>query len=343
MQRRQINQFNTFYWLINGERGFMNSTFLSTLLVVLLSISCSKETPLKASLQEEPKIDCEYSDYELIGDETMGTLVYNGEVEPNISPVSGDSPDAKFLNRCILIWLNMNWTKYVHYSDREINEATGVYKYDCSGFIGEFVLEKVLANHYIDLCNHMKDIIDIDGEPMNLMRPLTASFYDYFYDEILVQPNNVFAENDYWQVFTTIDSLKRGDVIVVRYADSWRLQAQRKTTGHMMIAWEIGHVNSENIVEIQVMDAAASRHTSNADTRTCNPTPIAEELNGNKSGIGFGRMLYLIGSDEQKRPHAYKWSLNSSYWYNLVEGDTISEPNAIAYDRVEGILFARPK
>jgi len=168
-------------------------------------------------------------------------------------------------------------------------------------------------------------------------------YFNYFRDEILVNPSNIVAENNYWKIFISIDSLKRGDLIVVRYADSWRQEKRNSTTGHMMIAWEIGKVNSDNVVEIQVMDLARSAHTATADTRTMNSHPIAEKLNEKNSGVGFGKMKFLISTNKQKRPYAYKWSLNSQYWYNLVEKDSISGPNSNKYDRVKGIIFARPK
>jgi len=313
--------------------------FFPSFLFIILSImiSCNKENPV------EPVTDTElHSDYELIDDETDGLLVGSGEVVPNISPISGSSSRAKFVNRCIFVWINMNWTKYVHNKDKVIDDATGVYKFDCSGFVGQIVLDKVLSNHYTDLDNHVKNIVGIDGEPMNVVRPLAATFYDYFRDEILVNPDSIVAENNYWKVFTSIDSLKRGDLIVVRYNDSWRQETDNSTTGHVMIAWDIGEVNSDNVVEIQVMDATSSAHTTTADTRTMNSPPIAEELNGKKSGIGFGRMKYLISTNEHRRPYAYKWSLNSKYWYNLFSGDNIPEPDSDKYDRIKGIIFARP-
>lgn len=313
--------------------------FPSFLFIVLSSmISCNKENSI------EPLTDTElHSDYELIDDETDSILVGYGEVVPNISPISGDSPHAKFVNRCIFVWINMNWTKYVHNKDKVIDDATGVYKFDCSGFVGQIILDKVLSNHYTDLDNHVKNIDGIDGEQMNVVRPLAATFYDYFRDEILVNPDSIVAENNYWKVFTSIDSLKRGDLIVVRYNDSWRQATKNKTTGHVMVAWDIGDVNGNNVVEIQVMDATSSAHTETADTRTMNSPPVAEELNGKKSGIGFGRMKYLISTNGHRRPYAYKWSLNSSYWYNLFSGDNIVEPDSDKYDRIKGIIFARPK
>lgn len=58
-----------------------------------------------------------------------------------------------------------------------------------------------------------------------------------------------------------------------------------------------------------------------------------------KSGIGFGTMTYKI-SNTHRRPYAYKWSINSTKWYNLRAGDEIQE--GLQYDRIKGIIFARP-
>ncbi|MBN1968432.1 MAG: hypothetical protein JW870_03605, partial [Candidatus Delongbacteria bacterium] len=96
---------------------------------------------------------------------------------------------------------------------------------------------------------------------------------------------------------------------------------------------------------IQVMDAAASAHTANEDTRTMNPHPVAELLDGNKSGIGFGLMTFKISTDGYRKPHAYKWSTTSNYFYNLLQGDDLtyeSDQLKLTYDRLEGIVFARP-
>jgi hypothetical protein len=72
------------------------------------------------------------------------------------------------------------------------------------------------------------------------------------------------------------------------------------------------------------MDVTSSAHTKTADKRTMNSKPEAEALNGKKSRIGFGKMKYLISENAHRRPYAYKWSLNSKYWYNLTSGDNIS-------------------
>ncbi|MEN8121680.1 MAG: hypothetical protein ABFS35_15115 [Bacteroidota bacterium] len=290
-------------------------------LLIFFSASCTKEKPVDPN------------------NGTNDTLITHSEVIPNTDSIVGSSPSALFINRANFIWNNMSLTKYAFSNEKVIDDKNGIYKYDCSGYIGAIIISKVLLSHYNDLKRHIKDIPDSDGGTMVLSRPLVATFYDYFHDSILINNETIVAENQYWKVFTTIDSLQKGDLIIARYNDEWRQAAENSTTGHIMIAWEIGALNN-NEVEIQVMDAAASAHTRTEDTRTMNPYPVAEIYNGNNSGIGFGRMKYLVNTDNN-RPYAYKWSLDSKYWYNLVEGDNYTETND-SYNRLEGIIFARP-
>ena len=323
------------------KKQFLLLTF--TFIVLSLIVSCNNDNPVDPELDNS---DVQY-DYELIDDEIDMPLLGAGEVVPNTNPISGDFPRAKFVNRCNFVWNNMTRTKYVHNNHKVIDDSKGIYKFDCSGFVGQIVLKKVLPEHYADLDKQVKDIVNIDGGYMHVIRPLAATFYDYFRDVILVDPDKIVAENNYWKVFTSIDSLQRGDLIIVRYDDDWRQRTNNATTGHVMIAWKIGKVNSDNVVSIQVMDATSSAHTTSADTRTMNSPPVAEKIKVNgkykNSGIGFGTMKYLISTNNHRRPYAYKWSLNSKYWYNLVSGDNISEPDKDRYDRIKGIIFARAK
>jgi hypothetical protein len=197
-----------------------------------------------------------------------------------------------------------------------------------------------LPNHSSDLFSWKNKLHEADSS----VRAWT--FYDYFRDYILGDSNSV-ATNRYWKVFTSVDSLKKGDFIIVRYDDKWRKEwkdsGHTASTGHVMIAWDVSKVNSNDDVHIQVYDCSSSGHTKSADTRYCNRKPVAEINKDSEvsSGIGFGWMIYKISKKGDRRPFAYKWSLNSTYWYNLRSGDEINE-HGIKYDRIKGIIFARP-
>lgn len=266
----------------------------------------------------------------------------NAQQKIDVTEVAGNSASSKFTNRAIFVWNNMKRTKYVFSSEHVIDDENGIYKYDCSGFIGEILLKKALPAHYKDIIDNSKRIKSIKGGRQKFTRPLVANFYDYFRDDILDDANQISVSNKYWKVFTSIDSLQRGDLIVARYNDTWRRNNKNSTTGHMMVAWNIEKSTKKNEYIIQVLDAAGSSHTKAEDTRSVNAVPVAEKRKGKNSGIGFGKMVFKVGNNERKRPYAYKWSLTSKSWYNLVKGDKIHEENGDRYDRLKGVIFARP-
>lgn len=317
------------------------------LIGALFTMSCKKD-----NLLEPPVISHLYSDYQVMDEEFDG-LLNLGEVHIDTNRSLETSARATLINRGIDVWQKITRTKYVHYKEKVIDEISGIYKFDCSGFVQSIIIKVSLLNHANDLSN-MQPIL----HPMDSLSGVRAwTFYDYFRDYIITG-NNTTGQNQYWKVFMSVDSLKKGDLIIVRYDDDWRsdwkhyLHSLNKdssvSTGHVMIAWEIGNVDQNNEVDIQVYDCSGSGHSS--DTRIHNSKPIAEKIpnfNGDlvNSGIGFGKMTYKISTNGHRRPYAYKWKLNTSSntspWYNLTEGDDIDEPG-IKYDRIKGIIFARP-
>ncbi|MGE3062558.1 MAG: hypothetical protein AB7T10_02870 [bacterium] len=282
----------------------------------------------------------EYShDYEDVADEDDGLLVGGARIDIRADTITANTPRGVLIKRGEFIWEKITRTKYVHYADRIIDDIDRVYEYDCSGFLYSIIIYDALPNHADNLLSWKMKLHPKDFSVR------ACTFYDYFRDSILGA--NTVTENAYWRVFTSIDSLKKGDLIIVRYDDDWRDEwidsTGHASTGHVMIAWDIKAVNANNEVEIQVYDCASSGHTVSADTRYCNSIPVAEinEDSGKPSGIGFGWMKYKISTTVDRRPFAYKWSLNSTHWYNLYNGDEINEPG-IKYDRIKGIIFARP-
>ncbi len=313
--------------------------FLTIFLMVILTfISCNKDNPI-----DVPVVISEESDYEIYENEDDG-LTTVGEIHIDTTRATGNSNSDILVNGCIDVWQKITRTKYVH-KDSVIDWTNGVFKYDCSGFGNYILLRKYLPNHFNDI-----NVNDTTGG-----RALASDFYDYFR---LILDSATSGENDKWKVFMSVDSLQKGDFLIVRYDDNWRkeykhyLHQQNKdasvSTGHVMIAWQIGSVNSNNQVDIQVYDCSGSDHS--LDTRYYNSKPVAEKILNSygdmvNSGIGFGKMSYLISTNGHRRPFAYKWKLNTSTnskpWYNLKEGDDITE--GIKYDRLKGIIFARPK
>lgn len=318
----------------------MNLSFSSLKRAVFCIMLASMMLLMPCSLNQSSAGDYGY-DYEDVDDEDDGLLTGSGEIIIQNDTIMDGSARAKLIRQGEYIWNRMTRTKYVHYADRILDDIDGVYEYDCSGFVYSLVLYNALRENADDLLEAKKKLHPSDFG----VRAWT--FYDYFRDSIL-RDSTIEGENEYWKVFTSIDSLKRGDLIIVRYDDEWRKEwsddGHPASTGHVMIAWEVGEVNSDNEVTVQVYDCSSSGHTKSADTRYCNKIPVAEinEDSGKPSGIGFGKMKYKISTSGDRRPYAYKWSLNSTHWYNLYEGDDINE-DGIKYDRLEGIIFARPK
>ncbi len=312
-------------------RNYLPSlSILACAAMIVLSISTCSQNPVADSYMH---------DYEDVADEDDGLLVGGSEITITPDSISDISPRGALIKRGEFIWENITRTKYVHYSDRIIDDINRIYEYDCSGFLYSIIIYDALPHHANDL---LKWKVKLHPQDYSVR---ACTFYDYFRDSIL--KNDYSASNEYWKVFTSIDSLMKGDLIIVRYDDDWRSEwidsTGHASTGHVMIAWDIKETDANNEVEIQVYDCASSGHTESADTRYCNQIPVAEinEDSGVQSGIGFGKMKYKISTKGDRRPYAYKWSLNSIKWYNLYNGDDINEPG-IKFDRIKGIIFARP-
>lgn len=258
-------------------------------------------------------------------------------VEINTTPYYSNDTAIKVLaNRLKHVWRNITETSYEHVSTSVIDEINGIYRFDCSGFICEILLRVALPDHYDDIYayweTHKTSIVGTNGLPMNTTRPLAGHFYDYFRDTILVSADNPSASNDYWYVFQDIRELQRGDLIVVRYDDEWRQLYPNGTTGHMMIAWEIGALDEYNNSVVRVFDSTESPHTEAEDTRAQNNPPNAID----QSGIGSGLMEFKASTNGKYRPYQYKWSTTSSDWYGLYDTAVNN------YERLEGIILARP-
>lgn len=319
-------------------KHYKNDFFLLIIAILLVS-GCKKTSKPNEgeTITKKPGEELNY-DYESINDENDGMQHIGSEIQIQPVTIIDNSARTKLIRRCESLWQQITRTKYVHYKDRIIDNIDKIYKYDCSGFIHAMILHDSLPTHALDLINWKKIL---HPEDYNVR---VWSFYDYFYDHILGNTNAI-GQNKLWKVFLSVDSLKMGDLIIARYDDEWR-EEWRKTgnspaTGHIMIAWNVGTPNSNNEVTIQVLDCAASGHTVSADTRYCNAIPIAEinEDSNEKSGIGFGMMKFKI-NNTHRRPYAFKWSINSTKWYNLRTGDEFNE--GLKYDRIKGIIFARP-
>lgn len=242
----------------------------------------------------------EDSDFELIYEEEG-----NVTEEDVYLPTSGGRvhrPDENtaarlFYDRMVYIMGNMRDTKYVHHKDKVMDDDEGVYKYDCSGFVGEFILKQVLPNHYQDLVDNAERF-HADSHPR------AWGFYDYFREILGDSDEN---SNAYWYVFKSIEKIQPGDIIVARYDDAWRdfmkgKECKHISTGHVMVAWSFPVISdcTDNERWIYVIDSSGSGHAK--DTRRTTYDDVNDE-----TGIGKGKMWYGINQDD-KRPIYYRWS-----------------------------------
>lgn len=303
----------------------MNKFILSITGLLLLVFGCSKETP--TSVADPSWVETYHSDYEIIPVEYDFT-VFTPPVQ--IDDTSGAAtPSGIFKARAQAILDNLDTTKYEHYSGRVMDEASGTYIYDCSGLVGDFVIRQVLYDHYQDLALFANAFHTFDP------RPRAWGFYDYFRDilgnDASGQANPV-GQNKYWKVFIAADSIKKGDIIVVKYDQDWRKQYQDRenkdaSTGHVMIAWSQPIIIGSEAT-IRILDCASSGHYY--DTRDSANTASVDG-----SGIGVGWMRYGLSTNGRNRPYKYHWKLGG-HWYGLWTG------SYDYYNRLEGILIARP-
>lgn len=255
-------------------------------------------------------------------------------------PAEGTSARI-FYDRLVYIMGNLRKTEYVHYENRIMDEDNGIYKYDCSGFVGEFILKQVLLKHYEDLVGKAKNF----HKDYHLR---AWGLYDYF-DEILSKKAE--NKNKYWYVFTSIEKVQPGDIIVVKYDEKWRNSIVDKcksaSTGHVMTAWSYP-VRSGKEFSLYVVDSSSSGHGN--DTRRT----THDDVYG-VNGIGKGRMWYGVDQKDQ-RPVYYRWSSSNGCQYTLTDtktncsgkdkdlcctGKNCDYPRA-HYERLQGIIMARP-
>ncbi len=284
------------------------------------------------------------SDYEILGEE-RGTD--SDDSLPQEAVMGGRRPAEgtaarMFYDRLVYIMGNLRETEYVHHRQRSMKEDEGIYKYDCSGFAGDFILKQALPQHYEDLARNAKRFHSGKDDE----HPRAWGFYDYF-NEILADKDE--NGNAYWHVFKSIEKIQPGDIIVVKYDKKWQDSMIDKcgsaSTGHVMIAWSPPVRASKEEFSIYVADSASSGHGK--DTRRGQ-----DNVAGN-TGIGKGKMWYGV-NPKDNRPVYYRWHHSDGCKYTLTNMKTncngndglcctkkCKYPNKY-YERLQGIIMARP-
>jgi len=256
---------------------------------------------------------------------------------PRLFGNEGSENIRRIKNRVQSILSNMKETAYVHDEGMQLNEPKGIYKYDCSGFVGTFVLKDTLPTHYQRLLagaqQYHKGVLQKDGSRAgaDAVRPRAWGFYDYF-DSLRVHA----PQNGDWHVFRSLAELMPGDIIVARYANGWREQRKDRgldaSTGHVMIAWDVHTVLNwlgKDHFKIKVVDSSSSGHDN--DTRDT----LSDGVSGD-DGIGTGDMVFT--ADDNGDVDGYYWSKNvEGKWYSRWDG------SYSYHRRLEGVLFARAR
>ncbi len=342
---------------VRKEKQLMQSAFQNLMFVLVfvgMTLSGCGHTIDKKVLMDNVST----SDYEILGEE-RGTE--SDDALPQEAVMGGRRPAEgtaarMFYDRLVYIMGNLRETEYVHHRQRIMKEDEGIYKYDCSGFAGDFILKQVLPQHYEDLARNAKRFHSGKDDE----HPRAWGFYDYF-NEILSGRDE--SGNAYWYVFKSIEKIQPGDIIVVKYDEKWQASMIEKcksaSTGHVMIAWSPPVRTSKEEFSICVVDSASSGHgkdTRRAGHRKCKDSGFLscrccpEDI---ITGIGKGKMWYGVNR-EDNRPVYYRWRNSDGCKYTLTGMKTDCDGNdgfcctrnckypRKYYERLQGIIMARP-
>jgi hypothetical protein len=189
--------------------------------------------------------------------------------------VAGDTPSKVLLDEAIRQLRAMKSSRYRHKS--KIDEATGQFDYDCSGFVA-YALARVLPDALAPVP------IGIKG------RPRAEDFTTYF---------SALTENDPWIRVRTASELRPGDVI------AWLRPAEvsNTNTGHMVIVYEVKGalapapavtaIGGAREILLRVVDSTESPH--------------ADDVRGPDTATGLGTGTLGLVVDASDAPLGYRW------------------------------------
>jgi hypothetical protein len=151
-------------------------------------------------------------------------------------------------------------TVYQH--DTEIDEKAGVYRCDCSGFVG-YVLNRTAAKD-----NPTGPLGDKKKRPL-------AMDYEKFFEKAPAKKGG----DGRWQQITKLADARPGDVI------AWRHEVPKPgNTGHVVIVDQRPVVEEDGLVRVVVIDSTTKPQVD--DTRA-----------KGTSGVGRGSMWFIVDAD----------------------------------------------
>lgn len=188
---------------------------------------------------------------------------------------SGDTPNRVLLNEAVRQLRAMKSSRYRHKS--KINESTGQFDYDCSGFVA-YALARALPDALTPVP------IGIKG------RPRAEDFATYF---------SALTEHDAWSRIPHATELQPGDVI------AWLRPAEvaNSNTGHMVIVFDVkgslpasapvAAIGGAREILLRVVDSTESPH--------------ADDVRGPDTATGLGTGTIGLVVDASDTPLGYRW------------------------------------
>lgn len=155
-----------------------------------------------------------------------------------------------------------------HQDVSDVDESQGVYRFNCSGFIGWLLRDSL--PHYLTFWPN-------SGE-----RPYVKDYCETI---------ESLGENPYWKSIKSVWDIKPGDLVTWKRP---RSIDDRYPSGHVMLAADVvypSHRDGE--VLLTVIDSTKQPHTDDSRER------------GGKTGLGYG--VVGIGIKEDGTPHSYFW------------------------------------
>lgn len=182
---------------------------------------------------------------------------------------------------------NVRYTDYRHHT--EVDESTGTYIMDCSGFVS-YVLERVAPA-----------LLAMIPKEVDQPWPRAFEFYEYF--SALKR-----QQSDGWDPIPRLPDVRRGDIIAWRHPGAIKPQ---EDTGHVLIVNQTPSAHADDIYSVSVYDSSDIPH--NGDTRQDGVT-----------GVGMGEIKFRADSDG--RPTSFQFKVRD-LWYS--DPIAIARPEAL--------------
>jgi hypothetical protein len=198
----------------------------------------------------------------------MNQIVENGRVKDELRDKVAD--ESKRIVR------NVRYTDYKHQT--EVDEYTGTYIMDCSGFVS-YALDRVAPSH-----------LAMIPKEADQPRPRAFKFYEYF---SALKPNT-----NGWHRIHHLLQVRRGDIIAWRHPGPIK---PHNDTGHVLIVAEAPMGQDEQISAVTVHVYDSSNVPHNQDTRRDGVT-----------GVGMGAVVFL--ADSQGRPSSFQFKVGDRFY-----------------------------